>query len=89
MALENLVIKLIDLFKFVMFIWILSSWIPNIQGNPFVQKLDSFFSIFLNPIRKVIPPIGGSIDISPIILFLAIDFLLRPLLLSLVGLLPK
>ena len=41
-------------------------------------------SAILEPARRVIPPLGG-IDISPIVVLLLIDFLIRPLVLSLLA----
>lgn len=57
---------------------ILMSWLPmaGIQidyYNPIVQFLVQSTDIFLEPFRRLIPPMGG-LDFSPIIAILAINF---------------
>lgn len=57
---------------FLMVLRILLSWFPNINWykEPFTS-LRKFTDLFLEPFRKIIPPIG-MIDISPIVAFLVI-----------------
>ncbi len=40
--------------------------------NSFRMMLDRFVGIFLNPIRRVVPPLG-MIDLSPIVLLIIIQ----------------
>jgi YggT family protein len=53
------------------------SWVPQLRESRFFQTLDGFFSYLLAPIRKIIPPIGGTIDISPIILMVGLSLLVN------------
>jgi YggT family protein len=79
----NPVVQIIDgllnLFKLVLFVWCLISWFPNInrREQPWAA-LDNIVRPIMAPIQKIIPPIGN-IDISPIVLILALDFLSRGL----------
>ncbi len=51
----------------------LVSWIPNLDPyNPAVQLLYRVTEPVLEPIRKLVPPIGGTMDISIIIAFFAL-----------------
>ena len=53
--------------------------------DPFRQWIDRIVTPLLEPIRRVVPPIGGRIDISPIILIILlqlVDVLVSRLLLS-------
>jgi YggT family protein len=53
--------------------------------DPIRQRIDRWVAPLLEPIRRVIPPLGGRIDISPIILIILlqlVDYLLTRLLLS-------
>ena len=53
--------------------------------DPIRQRIDRWVAPLLEPIRRVIPPLGGRIDISPIILIIllqVVDYLLTRLLLS-------
>ena len=46
------------------------SWIRPNPSNPFVQVIYNLTEPLLSPLRRIVPPIGGAIDISPIILFI-------------------
>ena len=51
------------------------SWVNPDPYNPIVRFLNDFTNPLLRPIRKVVPNIGSSIDLSPFILILIIIFL--------------
>jgi YggT family protein len=78
----DLFVSILSLFNFVLVTWIIISWLLvfNIinRHQPLVQKLISVLTRLVEPplsyIRKYIPPIAG-IDLSYIILFLAINFI--------------
>jgi YggT family protein len=56
--------------------------------DPIRQRIDRWVTPLLDPIRRVIPPLGGRIDISPIILIIllqVLDYLLSRLLLFFFG----
>ncbi len=67
-----LLITIVQAYTFVMFIWVLLSWIPEFTHSKFYGFLDSVCLPFLEPFRKIIPPING-IDISPILAFFALQ----------------
>ncbi len=43
------------------------SWVPVDPYNPAVRFLDQITEPIIGPLRRVIPPIGGAIDITPIV----------------------
>ena len=43
--------------------------------HPVRAALDAIVEPMLAPIRKIIPPIGGTFDLSPIVLLIAISIL--------------
>jgi len=52
--------------------------------DPIRQRIDRWVAPLLDPIRRVVPPLGGRLDISPIILIIllqVLDSLLSRLLL--------
>lgn len=58
---------------------VLLSWIPNLNpSNPLVRLLQQITDPILEPARRIIPPLGG-LDISPIVVLLVLDLVLRPL----------
>ncbi len=51
------------------------SWFPNSRGNRLVILLHQITDPILEPLRKIIPPIGGTIDISPLIVIVALQII--------------
>ena len=82
-ALVWLVNTIITLYIWVIIINAIASWLVAFNvinaRNQFVYQLLRFFDALtepvMRPIRRVIPLIGG-IDLSPIVLILALQFLL-------------
>ena len=67
-----LLANVIEIYTFVLLIRILMSWIPNLDpSNPIVQMLVQVTDPVLEPARRLIPSIG-MIDISPIVVFIAL-----------------
>ena len=68
--------QLFYFYYLILIIRIFLTWIPNIdwESQPF-YFLRSITDPFLNIFRGIIPPIGGMLDISPIIAFIALQFL--------------
>lgn len=62
-----LVGDIIQLFSFLVLIWCLLSWFPNIRwyDQPW-KTLDRVVQPVIAPFRKILPPING-IDLSPMI----------------------
>jgi YggT family protein len=54
--------------------YILMSWIPNLRASFIGELLGRFVEPYLTPFRKIIPPIGGVIDVSPIVAIFALHF---------------
>lgn len=69
-----ILITLVQGYSFLMFIWVLLSWIPDLRFSNFYRFLDRLFVPFLDPFRRVIPPING-IDISPILGFFTLQLI--------------
>ncbi|RIK56130.1 MAG: hypothetical protein DCC57_03900 [Chloroflexi bacterium] len=80
----TLLLLLLQLYSYVLLARALVSWIPNLDPyHPAVQFLYRLTEPVLEPIRKLIPPLGGVMDISIIVAFFAI-VILEQLLRSLV-----
>ncbi len=64
---------LLQVYSYVLLARALISWIPNLDPyNPIVQFLYQITEPVLEPIRKLVPPLGGMIDISMLIAFFGI-----------------
>lgn len=55
-------------------IYIFSSWVPGLRESSFMQAVGMLYEPVMAPFRKIIPPIGGMIDITPIIFLFALRF---------------
>lgn len=74
-ALFALLAGLVQFYTILIFIRLILSWIPGIDPyNQFVQLLYQITEPVLEPARRLIPPIG-MMDISPIVVFIALNFL--------------
>jgi len=82
--------QLFYFYYLLLIIRIFLTWIPNIDwdSQPFVF-MRSLTDPFLNVFRGIIPPIGGMLDISPILAILVLQLIVQPginLLLGIFGL---
>ena len=81
-SLLNLIIQIINLFEFVLIIYIVFTWLVNFNiistGNRFVYSImDVLYRLCepsLNFVRRYLPTFGG-IDLSPIVVFLGLWFI--------------
>jgi YggT family protein len=74
---------LFTVLSFAIIIRVLLTWIPNLNWNsPLPTLLRQITDPILEPARRIIPSLGG-LDISPLVVLLLLDFVLRPLVLGL------
>ena len=66
----------LGLLSLAIFIRIILSWFMT-TGNRFTRFLMRFTDPILEPFRRLIPPLGGMIDISPIIVMFLLDLFQR------------
>ena len=76
---SSIIISLADTYSFVIFIYVMMSWIPMRGGvlGEIYRGLGIICDPFLNLFKRLIPPIGGMIDITPIIALLVLQFGVR------------
>lgn len=65
--------NLISIYSWALIIYILMSWFPNARESAIGQFLTRICEPYLEPFRKIIPPIG-MLDISPIVAILVLRF---------------
>ncbi|MBM3201230.1 MAG: YggT family protein [Chlamydiae bacterium] len=51
------------------------SWFPNLRSYRFADFLIFFTEPYLAIFRKIIPPLGGMVDFSPMLGFFALQFI--------------
>ncbi|MFC7320371.1 YggT family protein [Halobacillus campisalis] len=63
----------LNIYSWILIIYILLSWFPGARESSFGEVLSKLAEPFLEPFRKIIPPLG-MIDISPIVAILVLRF---------------
>lgn len=79
-----LILQIFDIYFYVILAMVIMSWLVAFNiiniSNPYVRQIAYFLrqltEPLLAPIRRLLPDLGG-IDISPIILLFALQFLQR------------
>lgn len=75
MQLSQIVFDFFQLYFWVIIVRIFLTWFPSIDWSaPFFRALAIVSDVFLEPFRKIIPPMGG-IDFSPIIALFALQII--------------
>ena len=74
----------IRLYYLILLLRIILSWVPSLPTplEPLARFLRGVTDPVLIPLRRVIPPVRigpGALDLSPLVLFFGISFLLMPL----------
>lgn len=70
----QLIASLIDLYTLVVIVAVVVSWLNLPGGHPALRILHGLTDPLLDPIRRVLPDFGG-IDLSPVVLIIALQFL--------------
>jgi YggT family protein len=74
-AFATIFISIISLYKWVIIIGALLSWVQPDPYNPIVQMIYRLTQPAYNLIQRFIPTVFGGMDLSPVILIFAIQFL--------------
>jgi len=72
---ESLIWLIHRIYTFVIIAYVLLSWIPNARDSFIGEMLGKLVEPYLAPFRRLIPPIGGMLDISPIVAIFALQFI--------------
>ena len=82
LSFKYLLSSLVDVYTMIIFVYVLMSWIPTKRGiladidNVLAKICDPYLNLF----RKFIPPLGGMVDVRPIVALLVLQFGLRLIL---------
>ena len=69
-------------YTIMLFAKIIGSWLPSLSHTPVMRFVNHYTEPFLSLFRKLIPPIGGILDLSPLLAFFSLK-MLQTFLLSL------
>lgn len=82
----SLIATLVDIYSFLICVYVLMSWIP-MRSTGWLADAEAvlmrFCEPYLNLFRGLVPPLGGIMDITPIIALLVLQFGARLILILL------
>lgn len=69
-------------YQFLILVRVLLSWVStdpyrSMSAHPLVRLLHRVTEPVLAPVRRVIPPVGGALDISPVVVLILLEILRR------------
>lgn len=82
LTLKYLIVSLSDAYCMVIFVYVLLSWFPTDRGllADINNVLGKVCDPYLNLFKRLLPPIGGMVDVTPIIALLVLQFGVRLLI---------
>ena len=74
-----LLVRLADAYSMIIFAYVMMSWLPTDRGllADIYHVLGKVCDPYLDLFRRFIPPIGGMVDVSPIVALLVLQFGVR------------
>lgn len=77
--LTYLIVRLADAYSMIIFVYVMMSWLPTSRGivADIYQVLGKICDPYLNLFKRLIPPIGGMVDVTPIVALLVLQFGVR------------
>ena len=78
--LKSLIVSVANAYTTIIFVYVIMSWLPNVTTGIVGQVYDILGKIcdpYLNLFKKLIPPIGGVVDVTPIIALLVLQFVVQ------------
>jgi YggT family protein len=78
----SIVSLLIQIYEFLILIRVLLSWVAvdlyrSRYGNSILRLLYEVTDPIIVPLQRIIPPIGGAIDLSPVVALILLDIARR------------
>ena len=79
LSLKYLIVSLSDAYSMIIFVYVMLSWFPTDRGilaniNTVLARIcDPYLNLF----KRLIPPIGGMVDVTPIVALLVLQFGVR------------
>ena len=63
---------LFSTYTILLFVRVVGSWFPSFARSKFMRFVAHYVDPYLNLFRRLIPPIGGVLDLSPLLAFFAL-----------------
>ena len=78
-TIARIIYSIVDVYSMVIVVYVLMSWLPTIRGviGDVYRVLGRICDPYLNLFRRFIPPIGGMVDVSPIVALFVLQLAVR------------
>jgi YggT family protein len=73
-------------YQLMLFARIIGSYLPQFYGHPVMRFIAYYTDPYLGLFRRIVPPIGGILDLSPILAFIGLGIIEHIIKTLLVGL---
>jgi len=80
MILSKIISYLFLVYTILLFVRIVGSWFPSFAHSSLMRFVAFYTDPYLNLFRRFIPPIGGMLDLSPLLGFFALQMVEKLLL---------
>ncbi len=67
-----MIVKILQIYLYLIILRAILSWFEPNPTNPFTRLLFTVTEPVLGPVRKLVPPIGGRLDLSPLIVIIGV-----------------
>lgn len=74
MFLSTIAYYALEIYSYLIIGYVLMSWFPNARESSIGQFIGRIVEPYLSVFRRFIPPIGGMLDLSPILAFIALRY---------------
>lgn len=71
---------LFTLYTLLIMVRIIGSWFPSFANHKIMRFIAFYTDPYLNLFRRLIPPIGGRLDLSPLLAFFVLQILEKMIL---------
>ncbi len=66
---------LIPIYTMLIMVRVIGSWFPSFSGNKIMRFVAFYTDPYLNLFRRLVPPIGGRLDLSPMLAFVSLQII--------------
>ncbi len=75
LLIQSLIKWIFSLYTVLLMVRVIGSWFPNFAGTKFMRFVCFYTDPYLNLFRRLIPPIGGTLDLSPLLAFFSLNLM--------------
>jgi YggT family protein len=64
-----------QVYTLLLFVRVMGSWFPSFKGSKWMRFVAHYTDPYLKIFQRIVPPLGGVMDLSPLLGFFALKFL--------------